>query len=332
MRSTIYSKFGGPEVLHPAEVPTPVPGDNDILVRVRATPVSSGDLMARRFDQITPREFGMPLLMWLPARLYFGLRKPRIQVLGSEFAGEVAAVGSAVTRFKVGDPLMAYRGQAMGAYAELVCMPEDGIVVRKPEPLSYEQAACVPYGGMMALNMLQKVALRPSQRILINGASGGIGSGAVQLAKHHFGAHVTGVCGTPRLDYVRALGADVAIDYTREDFTRNGERYDVIFDVLGKSSFATCRSSLTDRGIYLLANFKLPQLLRGLWTSVVGGQRVVCALAPEGREDLETIRELAEGGKFTAVVDRTFALDEAAAAHAYVESGRARGKVVLTVG
>jgi NADPH:quinone reductase-like Zn-dependent oxidoreductase len=198
--------------------------------------------------------------------------------------------------------------------------------------MSYEEAAVVPMGAIMALFLLrEKGNIKPGQKVLINGASGSIGSAAVQLAKHHFGAEVTGVCSTPRLEFVKSLGADKAIDYTKEDFTQSGETYDLIFDVLGKSSFSLCKSSLSQNGRYLLASFKMKQLLQMLWTSIAGKQKVICALAPGGTEDLISVKKLIEAGKIKAIIDRRFPLEQAAEAHRYVEKGLKKGHVVINV-
>ena len=269
MKAIIYTEYGSPDVLHLAEVAKPAPKDNEVLIRIHATPVNFGDLIARNFKSITPRKFNMPVLLWLPVRLAFGFRKPRKHILGSEFAGEVEAVGAAVTRFKPGDQVFGYRGQSMGAYAEYVCMPENGVLAIKPANLTYEEAATIPYGALTALSLLRKVNVQRGQKVLINGASGGIGSAAVQLAKY-FGAEVTGVCGTPRVEFVKALGADKVIDYTQEDFTRNGETYDLIVDILGKSSLARGKRSLKPNGRYLFASFKMKQLAQMLWTKIRG--------------------------------------------------------------
>lgn len=330
MKAIIYTEFGPPDVLELAEVPTPSPRDSDVLIRVHAASVAYGDLLARDFRHVTASEFNMPLPLLFPMRLVFGVRKPRVNILGSEFAGEVAAVGRAVTRFKPGDAVMGYLGQRMGAYAEYVCMPEDGLLAIKPANMTWAEAAAVPYGAVMATSLLQRAHIQSGHKVLINGASGGIGSAAVQLAKH-YGAAVTGVCGTPRVETVRALGADHIIDYTREDFTRNGETYDLIVDILGKRSYAECKNSLTPDGIYLLASFKTKALLQMLGTQVAGGKKVICAMASERVDSLDLARDLVEAGQFKTVVDRCFPLDQAAEAHRYAESGGRRGAVVITL-
>jgi NADPH:quinone reductase-like Zn-dependent oxidoreductase len=331
MKAMVYTEYGSPEVLQLKEMAKPTPKANEILVRVYATPINYGDLTARNFAHLTSKEFNMPALLFLPARMSFGWNKPKINILGSELAGEVAAVGALVTKFKPGDQVFAYLGMTMGANAEYVCLPETGTVALKPTNLSYAEAATLPYGAVMAVSLLKKANLQPGQKVLINGASGGIGALAVQLAKH-FGAEVTGVCGTPRLDYVKALGADQVIDYTREDFTQNGATYDLIFDILGRSSFARCRGSLTPTGIYLLASFKTQALIQMLWTSLTGSQpKVICAMAEESTASLVLVKELAEAGKIKTLIDQRFPLEQAAEAHRYVEQGRKQGQVVLTL-
>jgi NADPH:quinone reductase-like Zn-dependent oxidoreductase len=260
----------------------------------------------------------------------FGFRKPKRQLLGSELAGEIEAIGKDVTQFKVGDQVFAYRSMNFGANAEYICMAEDGLVAAKPSNMSYEEAASIPYGAMTALNLLRKANIQPGQKVLINGASGAIGSGALQLAKH-YGAEVTGVCGTPRLEFVKALGADKIIDYTQEDFTQNGETYDLIFDILGKSSFSRCKRVLKETGRYLLASFKTKQLFQMLWTSMVGSQKVICAMSTEKAEDLRFIKELVEAEQFKSILDRCYPLAQAAEAHGYVESGLKQGNVIITM-
>ena len=330
MKAIICTKYGPPEVLQLQEVAKPAPKENEVLIRVRATSVNFGDTMARNFKAITPREFNMPFLFWLLAKISFGLREPKITILGSELAGEIEAVGKDVKRFKKGDQVFGYPGQSFGAYAEYLCMPEDGVLAIKPANMIYEEAAVVPYGAIMALNLLRKMNIQPGQKVLVNGASGGIGSAAVQLVKH-FGAEVTGVCGTPRLEFVKSLGADKVIDYTKEDFTQSSETYDLIFDILGKSSFSRCKGSLKQDGRYLLASFKMKHLFQMLWTSMAGSKKVICAIAPGSVEDLISVKELIEAGKIKAVIDRYYPLEEIAEAHRYVETGHKKGNVVITV-
>ncbi|MDD5369626.1 MAG: NAD(P)-dependent alcohol dehydrogenase [Anaerolineaceae bacterium] len=330
MKAMICTKYGPPEVLQLQKVEKPAPKDNEMLIRVFATSVNYGDLLARNFKEVSPQKFNMPFILWIFAKIAFGLRKPNITILGSEFSGEIEAVGKNVKSFKQGDQVFGYRGQSMGAYAEYLCLPENSVMAIKPANMTIEEAAVAPYGAIMALNLLRRVNLHHGQKVLINGASGGIGSAAVQLVKY-FGAEVTGVCGTRRLEFVKSLGADKVIDYTKEDFTQNGETYDLIFDILGKSTFSRCRNSLKQNGRYLLASFKMKQLLQMLWTSIVGSKKVICALAPGSVEDLKSVKELIEAGKIKALIDRSFPLEQAAEAHRYVEAGQRTGYVVLTM-
>jgi NADPH:quinone reductase-like Zn-dependent oxidoreductase len=330
MKAIVYTEYGPPDVLQLKEVEKPAPKDNEILIRVYATSVNIGDLWARNFKEITPSRFTMPLPLWLPSRIYFGFTKPRINILGSEFAGEVEAVGRDVKRFRRGDQVFGYRGQNMGTNAEYLCMPEDGLVAIKPANMTYEEAATIPYGALTALSLLRKANIQPGQKVLINGASGSIGSAAVQLAKY-YGAEVTGVCGSSRLEFVKSLGADTVIDYTREDFTKNGETYDLIFDILGKSSFSSCQNSLKRNGIYLLASFKMKQLFQMLWTSMRNGKKVICMLSSENPKDLIFIKELVEAGKIKSIIDRCYPLEQSAEAHRYVEKGYKTGSVIITM-
>jgi NADPH:quinone reductase-like Zn-dependent oxidoreductase len=330
MKAIVYTEFGPPDVLQLKEVQKPAPKDNEVLIRVYATPVNYGDLTARNFKNISSREFHMPLPLLLPTRMYFGFTKPKINILGSEFAGEIESAGKDVKLFKEGDQVFGYLGQRMGAYAEYLCMPEGGSVAVKPANMTYAEAAAVPYGAIMATSLLRKGDLESGHKVLINGASGGIGSAAVQLARY-YGAEVTGVCGTPRLEYVKSLGADRVIDYTVEDFTQNGETYDLIFDILGKSSFSRCKNSLKQNGIYLLASFKMKPLFQMLWTKLVGSKKVICAMASEKAEDLVLIKELIEVDKYRSIIDKVYPLEQAAEAHRYVESGLKKGNVIITL-
>lgn len=331
MKAIVYTEYGEPDVLHLAEVAKPVPKDNEILIRVIATPVSYGDVLARNFKAVTPRKFTMPGIFWLPARLTFGWNKPRKTILGSEFAGEVESVGKTVTRFKAGDQVFGYCGDQFGAYAEYLCIPENKCVAVKPTNMTYEEAAALSYGAIMALDFLNKVRIQRGQKILINGASGGIGAMAVQLGKY-YGAEVTGVCSTQRMDYVKSLGADKVIDYTQTNFAQNSETYDLILDVLGKSSFAHCKPVLKPNGVYFAVSFKMKHLLQMAWTSLVGRQKVICTLASEKVEHLLHIKNLVESGDIKVIVDRCYPLEQATEAHCYVENGHKKGQVVITVG
>lgn len=331
MKAITYKEYGSPDVLHLEEVAKPAPKDNEVLIRNHATTVNFGDLMARNFRAISPRQFNMFFLFWLMGKISFGLNRPKNPILGSEFAGEVEAAGNAVTRFKPGDPVFGYLGPSMGAYSEYFCMAENGVIANKPANLTYEQAAAIPYGAIMALNLLRKANIQSGQKVLINGASGAIGSSAVQIAKH-FGAEVTGVCGTPRLAFVKSLGADHVIDYTVEDFTKNGETYDLIFDILGKITFARCKNSLKPNGILLYASFKMKQIVQMLWTSrSASGKRVICAIAPGSLADLNSVKELVEAGKIQVIIDRCYPIEQAPEAHRYVEEGHKTGNVVITM-
>lgn len=330
MKAVVYTQYGTPDVLHLAEVPTPTPKQNEILIRVRATPVNFGDVIARNFKSVSPRSFSMPFLLWLPAKIALGLAKPKATILGSQFAGDVEAVGKDVTRFQAGDAVFGYRAMKFGANAEYLCVPEDDVVALKPANMSYEEAAAVPGGALTALTLLRKMDIQPGQRVLINGASGGIGAYALQLAKY-FGAHVTGVCGTPRMGMVKALGAERVIDYTREDFTKTGDTYDLIVDIPGKGRFAQGKRALRPNGRYLYVSFKMKQVFQMLWTSLTGGKRVICALSNEKPADLVLIKELIEAGAIKAIVDRCFPLEQTAEAHRYFESGERTGHIMIAV-
>jgi NADPH:quinone reductase-like Zn-dependent oxidoreductase len=273
----------------------------------------------------------MPLLFWILARFGFGLNYPKRKILGNTFAGEIETIGNDVKQFKEGEQVFGYIGEKMGGYAEYLCMPENGIIAVKPSNMTYEEASIIPYGTIMALNLLKKANIQKGQKVLIIGASGGIGSAAVQLAKHYFGTEVTGVCGTPRLEFVKNLGADKVIDYTKEDYIQFEETYDIIFDILGKGSFSQYKKSLKETGIYLLSSFKSKKLLQMLWTSIKGGKKVVCAIATPKSEDLIFVKKLIEEGKIKSIIDKCFPLEQTAEAHKYIETGNKRGNVVIKV-
>ena len=331
MKAMVYTQYGPPEVLRLTEVDKPAPKDNEILIKVAATSVQYGDAMVRNMGNLTLADFNMPALLWLPSRLYFGFRKPKKTILGAELSGVVDAVGKDVTRFATGDEVFAYRGQLMGSYCEYLCMPEDGTVATKPANLSFSEAAVIPYGAIMATSLLKKANIEPGQKVLINGASGGIGSAALQVAKNHYGAEVHGVCSTQRLDYVKALGASRAIDYTQEDITQSGETYDLIIDILGRSSFSRCKRSLKPNGTYFLVSFKMKPLLQMLWTKYVGNKRVIATFGSDKAKDILEAKELIEAGQIQPIVHKSFPLEQAAEAHRYYESGEKRGSIAIIV-
>ncbi len=331
MKAIVYTEYGGPDVLRLQDVEKPAPKGNEVLVRVHAVSVNYGDLIARNFKNISTREFNMPLLFWLLARLSFGINTPKRKILGNTFAGEIEMIGEDVKLFKKGDQVFGYTGEKMGTYAEYLGFPEKGIIALKPTGLAFDEAATIPYGTIMALNLLRKAKIEKGQRVLIVGASGGIGSAAVQLAKHYFEADVTGVCSAQGFAYVKSLGADEVIDYKQEDFTKNGSTYDLIFDVLGKGTFSRYKKSLNKKGMYLLASFKLIKLLQMLLTAIIGEKKVVCAFAIPKPEDLIFIKELIEAGKIKASIDSCFPFEKTADAHRHAETESKMGSVVITM-
>ena len=297
---------------------------------MKATSVNYGDLVARNFKNISPREFNMPGFVWLMARFAFGLNKPNVHIPGSEYSGIIESVGSDITRFKPGDEVFGYVGESMGACAEYVRVKEDAAIALKPSNISFEDAAVIPYGAIMALYLLRKVNLKAGQNVLIIGASGGIGSAAVQIARS-MGARVTGMCGTNRIAYVKSLGAEKVIDYTREDYTKTGETYDLIFDVLGRGPINACRAILKPGGIHFCASFKMKQIINMMLTSR-SDKRMICGIAPGRLQDLLDVKAMIEAGQIKAVIDRQFPMDRAAEAHRYVESGSKHGMVGITIG
>jgi NADPH:quinone reductase-like Zn-dependent oxidoreductase len=322
MKAIVYRKYGPPDVLTLEEVEKPTPRDDEVLIRIHATTATAGDCEIRSFK--------IPILFWLPFRIYMGLRKPRKKVLGQEFAGEIESVGSAVTQFQKGDQVFGATGMSFGAYAEYVCLPSRYPMAVKPANMTYEEAASVPVGGLNAWHFLRRANIQRGQNVLINGAAGSIGTFAVQIAKS-FGAEVTGVDSTPKLDMLRSIGADHVIDYTQEDFTKNGESYDVVFDVVGKSSFSRSLGSLKKDGRYLIANAGLSRIVRGRWTSMRTGKKVMTGSASYRTEDLILLKELVEAGTIRSVIDRRYPLEQAVEAHRYVETGHKKGNVVLTL-
>lgn len=322
MKAYVYHRYGGPEVVHLEDVPKPVPQSDEILVRIRATTVTAGDWRVRTLA--LPRGFG------LFGRLAIGVRGPRQPILGTELAGVVEEIGEQVTRFKPGDAVMAFPGVKMGSHAEYRTMAQDGPVARKPENLSFEEAASLPFGASTALHFLGKAGLRRGDRVLVIGASGGVGTALVQLAKHAE-AHVTGVTSTRNLDLVRSLGAHRVIDYTRDDVAGSGETFDVIADTVGEMHLSSCKRLLNDGGRLLAIAGGVREMLDAMRTSRSKGKRVIAGPADERPENVARIAELAQSGALRPVVDRVFEFSQMREAHAYVETRRKRGSVVVTL-
>lgn len=321
MKAIVYDEYGPPNVLQVREMEKPIPGDNEVLIKVYTTSVTKYDCWVRSCTAPP----GFDLLM----RIASG-KKPKHPVLGTELAGEVEAVGKDVIRFKPGDNVFGFTGMNMGAYAEYICLPETA-VAKKPENVTSEEAAAAPQGALTALFFLRQANLQRGEKVLIFGASGGVGGYAVQLAKHHFGADVAGVCSTAKMEFVKSLGADRVIDYTKEDFTRNGQVYDVIFDTVGKTSVSRSKQSLQKEGTYLLATFGLGMLFQLLWISITSHCKVCYGSLKETTEDLIYLGDLLETGVIKPVIDRTYPLEQTAEAHKYVESGQKTGNVIITV-
>jgi NADPH:quinone reductase-like Zn-dependent oxidoreductase len=327
MKAIVWTKYGPPDVLELREVEKPTPKEDEVLIKIYATTVTAGDCELRSLK--------LPIYFTLPMRIWIGIRRPRSNTIpGTELAGEIEAVGKDVKLFKEGDQVFGSAGMGFGANAEYICLPErpgemEGGVAIKPANMSYEEAATVPFGGRDALHFLRLGNIQSGQRILINGAGGSIGTFAVQLAKH-YGADVTAVDSTAKLDMLRSIGADHVIDYTKEDFTARGEIYDVIFDVIGKVSFSRSDNSLKQGGTYLLAN-PASQMIQALWTRMTSNKKVVLQTASGTIEDLVFLRELIEAGEIKTVIDRTYPLEQVVEAHRYVEKGHKKGNVVITV-
>jgi NADPH:quinone reductase-like Zn-dependent oxidoreductase len=327
MKAVVTTKYGPPEVLQLQEVEKPSPKDNELLIKIYATTVTAGDCEMRSLD--------LPLGYQLMLRLGFGITGPRSKIPGTELAGEIEATGKDVKQFEVGDQVFGSAGLGLGANAEYICLPEnpgemEGGVAIKPANMTYEEAATVPFGGRDSLHFLRLGNIQSGQKILINGAGGSIGTFAIQLAKH-YGAEVTAVDSTAKLDMLRSLGADHVVDYTQEDFTESGEVYDVIFDVVGKISFSRSAKVIAQNGTYLLAN-PVSQMAPALWTRMTSNKKVLMQTASGTIADLVFLRELIEAGKLRTVIDRTFPLEQIVEAHKYVERGGKLGNVVITVG
>lgn len=317
MKAIVCTQYGAPEVLKLVEVEKPAPKENEVLIKVHATSVTSGDARIRRAD---------PFLI----RLLFGWKHPRQSVLGVVVSGEVEAVGNAVTKFKVGDQVFGSAGMGFGAHAEYVSVSEDATIALKPASMSYEEAAAIPFGATAALYFLNAAKITPGQKVLIYGASSAIGTLAIQMAKNK-GAKVTAVCSTTNLEMVKALGADNAIDYTKEDFTKMGESYDVIFDVVGKSSFWGALKSLNKNGYLLMASAGMGTLMVSGIVSLFMSKKILSGMIKTTAEDMNSIKQLIEIGKLKAVIDKIYPLEQTALAHAHVDTGHKKGNVIISI-
>ncbi len=328
MRAVIWTAYGPAEALQVREIEKPSPRDNEILIRVHAASVTASDTEFRRLK--------LPLLFRIPLRIYFGFNKPtRITILGTEFSGEIEAIGKDVIRFQVGDQIFGYTGLGMGTYAEYLCLAENpttpaSVIAKKPVSVSYEEASVVVFGGLEALHSLRQAHIQAGQKVLINGAGGSIGTCAVQLAKY-YGAEVTGVDHPVKLDMLCSIGADHVIDYTEEDFTKSGRKYDVIFDTIGKGSFSGCLRSLNENGYYLNANPRFIDRLQARLTPGNSRKNVLLWSAGYTTENLLALKELIDAGAIKAVIDRRYPLEQIAEAHKYVDTGLKKGNVVITL-
>jgi NADPH:quinone reductase-like Zn-dependent oxidoreductase len=324
MRAVVYDRYGPPDVLRLEDVARPIPKEDEVLIKVHATTVNRADVHTREAN----RSYGLAATFL--SRLISGLRRPRQRILGREFAGEVAVVGAAVSEFAVGDRVFGLSGLTFGAHAEFMCMRESARIARMPAGMSFEDAAPICDGALNALMCLKQADLRKGRTILIYGASGAIGTAGVQLARY-FGADITAVCSTKNLELVRSLGPDRVIDYTQEDFTKNGQTYNVVFDAVGKLSFRRCRGSLEPGGIYLPTDGPA-NLMWALWPSRKGAKRVVFQIPPrQPKQDVLFLKELIEAGKFRPVIDRRYPMEDVIEAARYVETQHKTGNVVLTV-
>jgi NADPH:quinone reductase-like Zn-dependent oxidoreductase len=322
MKAIVYTKYGSPDVLKVKEIEKPIPKPNEVLIKIHAATVTMGDCELR----------SMSFPLWLKPliRLGFGIFRPRKGILGQELSGKIESIGEDVTLFKEGDEVFAPTGFGLGAYAQYKCMKEDGPIVLNPNNMSYGEAATIPTGGLNSLYFLRKANIQSGQRVLINGAGGSIGTYGVQIAKY-YGAEVIGVDSAEKFDMLQSIGADHVIDYTQEDFTKNGETYDVIFDIVGKTSYRRSLRSLNKNGIYLLGNPKLNQMFRGLWTSKTSDKTVISSFAGDDMSDLLFLKELIEKEVVKSIIDRSYSLEEIVEAHKYVETGKKKGNVVITV-
>lgn len=317
MKAAVYTQYGLPEVLQIKEVAKPQPKSNEVLVHIKATAVNSGDVRLRKADPFA-------------VRFFFGLFKPKKSVLGSVYSGIVEGVGKGVVNFKIGDQVFGHTDMNFGAYAEYISVKEDSSVALKPANISFTEAAAIPFGGVTALHFIKKAEVKQNQKVLIVGASGAVGSAAVQLAKA-YGAIVTGVCSTSNVDLVKSIGADKVVDYNKVDFVKLGETYDLIFDAVNTIPVSRSAKLLSKNGAMVLSAAGMSEMMEGSWIAAVGGKRVFTGVIEHKKEDIEFLKGLIETGKFRPVVDRTYPLYKVAEAHAYVEKGHKKGNVAIDV-
>ena len=322
MKAMVYERYGPPEVLQLKEVEKPIPKDNEVLIKIHATTVTSGDCRVRSLN--VPAGFGLIM------RLIFGISKPKQPILGTELAGVIESVGKDACKFKVGDPVFAFGDAAMGCYAEYKCMPQDGAVALKPSNLTFDEAAALSFGGVTALDFFKRAKLQRGEKVLINGASGGVGSAAVQLARH-FGAEISAVCSSANVDLVKSLGASHVIDYTKVDFANNGETYDVIVDTVCTAPFSRSKASLKRGGRLLMVLAGLPDMLKAPWVALTSDKKVIAGPVATRPEDMRFLAGLAEAGEFKPVIDRRYPFEQIAQAHRYVDTGRKKGNVIITL-
>ena len=324
MKAVVYTKYGSPDVLQLKEVEKPIPKDDEVLIKVHAAEATKTDCELRSFN--FPVKW-----FWLPLRIAMGLIKPKKQILGGYFAGEVESVGKDVSKFKKGDQIFGTTKLRMGAYGEYVCLPASYTLVPKPHNVSFEEAAAVPLGGLNALHFLRKANIRKGEKVLVNGAGGSIGTFGVQIAKA-MGAEVTAVDSTIKEEMLRRIGADHFFDYTKEDFTKSGQTYDVIFDMVAKSSYSECVKTLNPKGRYLMANPRISDMLRSVLTSKFTDKTAIFVFAGEKEEELLALKEMIEEGKIKSIVDKIYPFEQAAEAHRRVETEQRLGPVVISVG
>jgi len=317
MKAIVCTKYGAPDFLQMKEVEKPTPKDKEILIKIHATSVSSGDARMRRAD---------PFII----RLIFGFKRPRKSILGVVFAGEIEAIGTSVSNYKIGDQVFGSSGMNFGAHAEYVSVQEDAVLALKPSNMTYEEAASIPFGATASMHFLRIANIQQGQKVLIYGASGALGTMAVQLAKN-YGAEITAVCSTSNVELMKSLGANHVIDYTQEDFTRNGKKYDVIFDTIGKSSLRKALKSLSDNGHLLLASAGIGTMIGGSIKSMFIKKKIVSGVIKETVKDMNFFKQLIEKGSLKAVIDRTYPLKKIAEAHAYVDKGHKKGNVIIAM-